>query len=390
MRGRLPAALALVAATAIAACSGSGEGGDDALALRVTVDSAGGFRRVRNAGVPARWRLDSAIAVSEADGRPFGRIAGVVGDWRGGIYVADADARVIHRFDARGSYLGSVGGEGAGAGQFRQMAGLAWVGGRLASLDAGSGRITLLPADGEGDAASIGWAAPDGEVRLEQTRPGEAYAPVAVRDGGGGAGVAHIRLLGAGTPDTLRVRSRQAGGNAVVTCRLASGTVTFDIPFAPRPFAARAPDMRSVTGHTGSYRLAVLDARGDTLQVMERELPAVPVGDEDWAGAQEQWTLFQEEHAGASCDASVFQRPVAKPAFRDVYWGDGGRLWVEAAAPVGFRFDVFDSTGVLVGELPAPDRDPTVPVAIRSGWFYWSSTGSGGVRTVHAARLVEP
>lgn len=386
---RSPLAIILaVLAIGGAACGGSEA--TDGATLLVSVDSVNGVPHVRSAGAPERWRLDSTLALADAGGEPFGRVTGVAGDWKGGVYVADAVARRIYRFGADGGYLGALGGSGAGPGEFRDMQGLAWVAGRLASLDAGNGRITLLAADGVDAPLSVRWQPLSGDVALEQTRPGEAYAPIAVPSATKGRlDRAYVRLIGAGVPDTLPEYAAPVTAASAVTCVSEERIGSFSIPFAARPYAARAPEQRTVVGSTGVYRLALLGADGDTLRVIERDLPAVPVSDAEWAEAEARWARFREENRGARCDASSISRPASKPFFRGVLWDDRGRLWVEAVAPTGFRFDVYDSTGVLVGELPAPQRDQSVPVAIRSGRLFWVAADSLGVQTVRVGRIVD-
>ena len=358
--------------------------------MRVTVDSVAGVPHVLNAGTPPTWSLEPTVVVAEADGEPLARVTGVVGDWKGGIYVADAGTLRVHRFDAEGSYLGSMGGRGSAQGQFREMAGLAWVAGKLTSLDVGNGRITFLPADGEGDAEGIRWQPGPGKQRMEQTRPGEAYASTATAISTDAPDGGYVRLIGVGVPDTLPPSGLSLPSLGWVSCKSADGARFFDVPFTAHPFFTPAPELRALSGNTGSYRLALSSAAGDTLRVIAREQDSIPVSDDEWAAAEQAWARFQEANAGAECDTAAMERPTTRAAFRDVYWDDRGRLWVEAAAPGGFRLDVFDSTGTLVGELPAPERDPSVPITIRSGWVYWVVSDSAGKPAVHAARLLEP
>jgi len=63
---------------------------------------------------------------------------------------------------------------------------------------------------------------------------------------------------------------------------------------------------------------------------------------------------------------------------------------VEAYDCTGFRFDVFDSTGALVGELPAPARDRSVTPAVLGGRLHYVALDSLDVQTLRVARVVEP
>lgn len=379
----------LMVALGGAACGAGGDGAD-AGRLAVSVDSVAGVPHVRSAGTPPRWRLDSAVVVADAGGRPFGALAGVAGDWKGGIYVADAAARRVFRYGPDGEFLGALG----ASGELRSVSGLAWVGGRLATLDSAAGRIALLAADGAGPTSFVRWvpAGGAGAMALEQTRPGEAYAISSAPEGGDGpAGRAFVRLIGTGAPDTLPEYRGQAVDGTTVTCSGPAGEISLAPPLAPRPFAARAPDQRTLVGSTGEYRLALLGPTGDTLLVIAREAPVVPVTDADWQDAEALWKRDRESSGSRACDEEpTIARPASRPAFRAVLWDDRGRLWVEAAAPGGgYRLDVFDAAGALVGELEAPVRDPAVAPAIRSGRLFWVAVGPDGARAVRVARILD-
>jgi hypothetical protein len=113
------------------------------------------------------------------------------------------------------------------------------------------------------------------------------------------------------------------------------------------------------------------------------------VSDAEWAEVEVEWAEFQERTRGTRCNESGITRPATKPAFATAFFDDRGRLWVEAWEMSGFRFDVFDTTGALVGSMPAPARDRAVRPYIRTGRLYYVALDSLDVPAVHVARIVE-
>ncbi|HEY0971041.1 MAG TPA: efflux RND transporter permease subunit [Gemmatimonadales bacterium] len=394
-RARTVMAAAVAGAALVAsACTSSGDtnaSADDA--VRTTVDSAGGVVHVTNTGTPPRWSLEPLLTIERAGDEELGRVTGVAADWAGYTYVADAIARRIHRITPEGELLVSVGREGAGPGEFRSMDGLAFVGGKLASLDAGNGRIGLVAPDGEGAPESVRWQAFTGDVTLEQTAPGEAYAPLFVRGTGDAPGRRlFLRLINAGTPDTLApVEALKPAAPRSTTCETSDGALHFfSVRYSPRGFLAPAPGQRLVAGDGAHYRLAYVAPSGDTLKVVARDVAPVPVSDAEWAEVESDWTEFRERTRGGRCDDASITRPAAKPAFASAFHDDRGRLWVEAWDTAGFRFDVFDTTGALVGELPAPpERDRSVRPYVRTGRLVYVAKDSMDVQSVRVATIAE-
>ena len=360
--------------------------------LVTRVDTVAGVPNVVSVGEPPAWRLEELVALGEAEGEPFGRVTGVTGTAEGELFVADAIAKRIYRFAPDGRFVAALGREGGGPGEFRSMRSLAWTGPWLATLDAGNGRVTRVGVDGA-PAEPVRWLALTGSgFGLEQTSADEAYAPVPVYAAGSRSTSTrvYLRITGDGVADTLRGAAipQPAAGGAVV-CEGAGGIHFFAVPDAPRHYQTRAPGRRQVVGHSGGYRLALLDERGDTVRVVRRELANPPFGDAEWAEVQREWGEFQERTRGTRCDPSGIERPASKPAFAAAFFDDVGRMWVEAYDTAGFRFDVFDSTGALVAQLPAPPRDRSVDPAIRAGRLHYVAQDSLEVQTVRVARIVE-
>ena len=94
--------------------------------------------------VVLRERVDTIGVGLGEDSYQFSYVLGAVLT-RGGIQVADQPSREIRRFDGRGSFLASVGGEGEGPGEFES---LSWIqqgpGGLLFAWDGRASRLTRI------------------------------------------------------------------------------------------------------------------------------------------------------------------------------------------------------------------------------------------------------
>jgi hypothetical protein len=137
---------------------------------------------------------------------------------------------------------------------------------------------------------------------------------------------------------------------------------------------------------TSTYRLAFLDAAGDTVRVLIREPEPVPLWDDDWRETEEQYAEFQQRWRGASCDGDI-RRPRHLPALRDVSFDHDGRLFVEFATPAGPALDIFDSDGPWLATLPLPERDSGVPLLLRDDRLHLVTRDSLGVQRVEVYQL---
>ena len=372
------------------ACTTADEG--PPTASRTAVHVVGGIEHVVNTGEPPTWRLEEALAVADAGGEPFGRITGVTASANGELFVADELAKRIYRFAPDGRLVAALGREGGGPGEFRTMHSLAWTGPWLATLDAGNARVTRLGVDGT-VGPPVHWLPLTGTgFGLEQTTPEEAYAPFPIFSTERLASSTRVflRITADGVADTLAgVPVPPPAARSGVICEGAGGIHFFSVPHAPQELQARAPGRRTIVAHTSRYRLLVLGAAGDTVRVVTRDVANPPFGDAEWAATEERWRAFQERVRGARCEPDGIERPTSKPAFAAVFFDDAARTWVEAYDAAGFRFDVLDSTGALVAQLPAPSRDRSVDPAIRGGRLHYVVQDSLEVQTVRVARIVE-
>ena len=334
-------------------------------ALRVTIDSSGAYPIVRSLGVAPRWTA-AQVLVLGAPGGPteFGSVRSVLLDQAGSLYVVDPSRRTLSIFDSTGRFVRQLGRDGAGPGEYRDPYSVAWVDGQLALLDPGNTRLGLYDSTGRWERS---WPAPgitgDQVVRLYRAAP-TAWTHGARPAGAQLEGI-FIRYTAAGPADTLPfIRPASGLASGRLCQRPDQGITFFDAPFGAALLQIPTPAGTRALALSTAYRIAFLDPAGDTVGVIEREIPPTPVSNAEWEEANAGWLKFRRDWPTATCDGREFSRPAAKPPLAWLFYDDRGRLWVETVTPDGPRYDVFAESGALLGSvagLPASGGvDPSV------------------------------
>jgi hypothetical protein len=372
-----------------------GCGGADAgrSGLPVQVDTIGGVVHVRNVGAAPAWRLEPLFTLGSPDEGPqgFGSVTSILADSSGNLYVADRNAREIRVFGPDGAYLRTLGGPGRGPGEIQDLYSIAWLGGVLAVLDPGNGRLGLFSRDGAWLGSRPVQPITGPVVRLYRAADDEVYT-WGVRRGDEGLQGLYLRHEREGATDTLvrPRRDRNAGADYQVTCSVAGGGLGFFSPdFAPRSTYTVAPGGVVASAWTAAYRIAFHGRAGDTVRVVERERAPVPISQAEWSAQMDEFQRLRERWGRAQCDPEEPARPPTKAALRDVFFDHLGRMWVEAYDESGFVFEVFDREGRLVGAVPVPPRDDRVEPYVRGERLYFVTTDSMGVQYVEAYRVKE-
>jgi hypothetical protein len=143
--------------------------------------------------------------------------------------------------------------------------------------------------------------------------------------------------------------------------------------------------------------IRVFDESGAHLRTMGRQgagpsefgslRAAVPISDAEWEEATREHREWVARAPGVKCDPVEFTRPAAKPAIRDIFHDDAGRMWVEAVSPDGFELDVFDEEGRQVGAIASPGRDGSVRPYVRDDMLYLAAADSLDVQSVRLFRI---
>jgi len=93
-------------------------------------------------GEPERWTLAEARVFSPSDEAPLTSVLFILPTGHGQLLVVDGRTPAVLRFDTAGTYLGRVGGEGDGPGEFRRVAAIGLLGDTLWVADGRHARST--------------------------------------------------------------------------------------------------------------------------------------------------------------------------------------------------------------------------------------------------------
>ena len=400
LRGGVPGALVvLLGAVALAAC----EGEEVTVRRETTIDTIAGVVHVRHEGSAPEWGLEPVVEIGAMGGvsdapspDEFGRIARVIGDGEGRVYVADQMPPEIRVFGPDGGHVRTVGRKGAGPGEFGGLYGVAWLApDTFLVVDPRNARVAALTVDGE-PIDQWDWAPLSGPAKmyLFNGGPGEAYTLV-LRSGTGEERLSPAwgRFTLDGPPDTLEIPTAESLGvelpeNAEI-CRTEQMIGFQDNPYAASVLKAPAPELERVVAVSDAYRLAFIDAEGDTVRVISRAVPAVPLPDSARASVEAEIEEFRTRYHGADCEGEIAETDVL-PILRDLYFDHHGRLLVEYNRPEGVAFDLFDRDGRWIATFPAPDRDRSVPPYLYDDRLYTVARDSLDVQRVRVHRTVAP
>ena len=365
-----------------AAC---GEGGPPPLETRI--DTVDGVVRVRNSGYPLHWWTAprSTWTSGEEEGEAgWGGVSAILMDPDLRTYVADDRRKTVWVY--RNAVLERrLRREGAGREGFGSLHSLAWVGESLLVLDTARGRIDLFDREGTwiGERAAAPTVPPFlGDVRFHPVGLGHVYVSD-MRRGEGGDEPVFVLHTAEGAEDTIPAVRPLPFDSFQVRCRLPGGApALFDNPFAPELMQVPVRNGLLATLRTDEYRIALLNAHGDTVRLIEREFDAPEVSDREWEDVLDAYRRFLDRTGASACEPDVPRRPLAKPFATRMAVDAGGRLWVEVARRDGRVFEVFDREGRLALETSSVPRNERVAPFLGGTWMLIAEVDSSGVESV--------
>jgi hypothetical protein len=178
-----------------------------------------------------------------------------------------------------------------------------------------------------------------------------------------------------------------------VTAQVESASQTWTVPFSPAPRWAFSPLGRMFGGVSDEYRVDVFGPEGRVLRIARNsDLEPVAAGEK----AAAEFRVFSAMR-GLQPNWSWNGPPIPnrKPAFRDLFAGQDGRIWVllhtaarpapehaveaapgQAAPPVPWLepmlFDVFEPDGTYLGQVRVPDGFRTTPPPVFGPQHVWA------------------
>ena len=386
----------VVALCLAAVSSGCGGSNSPELAMTVQRDTIDGIVYVLHTGSATRSHLEPLATVGLigfAGGEPppeeFGRVESVIADSEGKMYVADGLALEIRVFGPNGQFIRQMGRKGQGPGEMEGVHGIAWLtGGTMVVMDFGNARLSLLASDGE-IAGQWPWMRLTGSARfLFNGAPGEFYAHTfrPRLPGDDRSRSAWVRYTVDGPQDTLDIPVHDARRGTSAVCR-GDGIGFMSNAFGDQLISRPAPNKERVLAWSSEYRLAFLDAQGDTVRVISRDVRPTPLTDTAWAPVSEEYSRFRTAWEGADCEGEIL-RPRARPVLEDVVFDHTGRMLVEYMTDSGPAFDLFGLDGTWQATVPSPpDRDKSVAPFVRGNRLYLVTKDSLDVQQVRAYRM---
>lgn len=345
--------------------------------------------------------LEETLRFGELDGAPeytFGRVNGLAVSESGVIWVVDSQVPVIRRYDPDGRYLGDVGREGQGPGEYGdRVEGIQpYPDGRMAIYDPRNARVTVYDTAGtylESHPVQAGlYTADVFSVDVEGHFLVKAGAPAA--EPGGQRRQVWLKIgPGGELVDSIPFRRRPSSGFVIST------SVGFRAAFPSGSAMAWSPLGYVVEGDNRDYTLRFTPPDG-TEHVLARPWEPVEVK----AGEKTMWEAWAEAFRERGSAIAGFDGvPDRKPAFRNLRIDSEGRIWIDRYAeaerrqveprapddprpPFEWRqrptYDVIEPDGTFLGTLVFP---PGVGPWFARGDEVWSVT-SGELGEAYVVR----
>jgi hypothetical protein len=372
MRWTGPCRASTVGMLALAACTGNGPTGTDA----VVTDSAG-VRVVVNprspATLPSEWRLQDppVLEIGVVDGpreyQLFQVQSGtVLSD--GTVVVAEGSSREIRYYDNSGRHLRSAGRLGDGPGEFQSAVLIGAFGAdslliwdlqlRRASVFDRSGTFvrSFVPASG-GDLTQpvLAGVLFDGMLIV---RHQPVYSPGVSSPG---VNRPEVVVYVAGSDGTLETRLGEFPGSEALVATTGLGPMVTDVTFG-RGLHLSAVSDRVAVANDDAYSVRIYDGRGRLLHVVRQDRDLLAIREEDFQQVRQ--AMLENAATPAPVRAAFEQaldqmpRHTTFPAFASIRLDRMRNLWVEERRPPGVTqpiWQVFDSEGFLVARVRTPE-----------------------------------
>jgi hypothetical protein len=413
---------AVVAAAAVAGCSGEGSGGSTT-SWRAAVDSLGDTVTVRTVsgsvwGDTAYLEPEVSIGMMEGpDEYLLGSPRAVAVGRDGTIFVLDRQVLVVRAYGPDGIHVRDIGREGGGPGEYRNPDGMTTLpDGRVLVRDPGNARIAVFDSAGN---YLEQWSLPGGfntSRRFYVDTAGNSYAMVLLQRDVAVTewtyGLARYSPQGV-LLDTVPAPTWDFEAARVVASQEGNMSVS-GVPFSPQAAWTFSPLGYTVGGLSTDYRIDLFRP-GEPVLRIEREWTPVPVNPAESEERVRRQTLqFQRDFGSWRWNGPPI--PDTKPPFRNIIVSEDGNLWVQTSQegratmteadareeeartripPLRFEeppaFDVFAPDGSFLGPVRVPESFSVFPEPIVRGDTVWAVTRDElDVATIVRFRLVHP
>lgn len=362
---RISYAAGVASLTLLAAC-----GADRRISDAVVVDTLpGGIpRTMSTAPIEAgRWTLELAREIQPAEdavGELMSPQSVALAD-DGSVLVVDARPTLIKVYGPDGSFVRSIGGEGAGPGEFR-VAYIAVRGDTLVAQDPMLSRLTLIDwRTGAVLATRLSTCCYWSPIDID--RDGHAWLRMmgALPDSTNPHGQGYVRQPLAGAASDTAFVYERAGLPRANRWELRVGSqmrMSTTVPLSPQAYFVVEPRGSVLTGWSGEYSLRVSRDGRDSVAVFGRRWTPIAVEgaerDRLYEAVVKRFTGPQLNLTEASVRSSFDKGaiPSVRPAYEMLYSDEAGRRWVRLSDPdtSEVRFDVFDAAGRWLDQVSLP------------------------------------
>ena len=368
-------------------CCERGQGGEDTILWDGTVRDSAGVTIVENHGAPMwgeddAWAFTPVLSIGLSDDDPryqFGSISSVAWLSDGTIAVADQMAHNVRFFSGDGTLLASVGREGSGPEEFRELYDLL-VGpsDTVVALDGGPGRASRITSDGKwhgsfsiaSQEGFMGWYwAEDVATGHLATLLEPMYGQLAPADGRFGFVV--LRDIQGRSLDTIARVPAQAA------LTVGSGGAMLMHHYRGRGEFALC-DGNAVVGHTDDLVFRWHRVDGTVIRIVTLERASTPITEVDQRVIFNAVDRIARERGISPAEAARAKASMRfeehYPAWRKMVCGPAGTLLVQRPRPLrdlseeevtqlspgggdlpgGDSWDVFEATGRYLGVVPLP------------------------------------
>ncbi|HSG82417.1 MAG TPA: hypothetical protein VLC48_09210 [Gemmatimonadota bacterium] len=325
---------------------------------------------------PPRFSGEVDLVIGQVEGPDelvFGRITGLAQGADGRIYVAAFQANEIRVYDESGAFLYRFGRKGGGPGELDGPCCLALApDGRLWVRDNGNARYN-------------GYSVAGGEWKFEssvriQHSAANMWAPLTFDSEGMLIDVGVRPDPESGRPNIVRIHVTPAGATERVDVvpnpppdRLSIYEVPKDganyylhQPHGARHLVAHSPGGGWADAVSSSYQIVWHLADGRET-IIEQVGAVGPELSPDEREAGERQIAEYQRRLGLGRTQIPFDVPDRKPPIRDLFFDQGGRLWVELSVSEGseHQADVYGPDGTLVARY----RWPATVTLVFPGWI---------------------
>ncbi|MEQ9570294.1 MAG: hypothetical protein RLN75_08910 [Longimicrobiales bacterium] len=349
------------------ACGGAGSAPGGAGGVRDTLpDGTPVVRYASLATTTEAATLTPDLRIGSLDGNGpdvFGDVRGIEADAHGDIYVLDYQAAEIRVFGPDGGYRRTLSRRGEGPGELGDANGIVLAGDTLFAYD--HSKWVMMGLDRTGGDEVVRYPTPvrsygymwsgarDDRGRFWKSTSHSDAPPTFPPEEGLNEGTSRVYLK-VYDPATERYDSLPVGQRTYRSwvTRVGTGYSMASIPFRASELTVVDPAGGFWTTASTAYRIARLDAGGDTTLVIEASVEPLPVTAADreaFVAPRAERGPEQERAARAMLDHA----PETHPVLATLFVSPDGDLWVErtTAADAPTLYDVFTRDGDYRGSM---------------------------------------